>query len=265
MRLRNGPSIEGPHVTQRALVGATTFTRSTVASSLRPPGRMAAVAVALYLVPFVVALLARGRKAPHTWELALDVPVVMAVDLLGILVLAFVVRLDWAILASRIVWIGLGGWAAYRRRLAWPRCLDVRTTAIVGLSAAFGAQASLWLSRDWGIWDRRWHMPLVTSIEGQRVPFRNVYYEPGALHYHFSGDVHAAMFRALSFEHVSSGLALSISHDVIYAILGAVIALLLVEKARPAAALVAFAVAAVLLHGPVMQKPAAGFKFTGHM
>jgi hypothetical protein len=226
---------------------------------------MAAVAVALYLVPFVVALLARGRKTPHTWELALDVPVVFAVDLLGILVLALVVRLDWAILTSRVVWTALGGWAAVRRRLAWPRCLDLRATGIVGLSAAFGAQASLWLSRDWGIWDRRWHMPLVTSMEGQRVPFKNIYVEPGALHYHFSGDVHAAMFRALSFEHVSSGLALSMSHDVVYAILGAVIALLLVEKARPSAALVAFAVAAVLLHGPVMQKPAAGFKFTGHM
>ena len=226
---------------------------------------MATVAVALYVIPFVIALLARGARRPRTWELALDIPLVFAVDLLGVLVLALVLRLDWAILTSRVIWAALGGWAAYRRRLAWPRCLDLRSSVLVGLSAAFGAQASLWLSRDWTIWDRRQHMPLVASIEGQRVPFQNIY-EPGPpLHYHYSGDVHAAMFRALSFEHISSGLALSLSHDVIYAIIGAVVALLLVEKARPAAALVAFAVAAVLLHGPVMEKPAAGFKFTGHM
>ena len=226
---------------------------------------MAAVAVALYLIPFALALLARGSTARWTWELALDVPVVFAVDLLGVLVLALVVPLDWAILASRVIWIVLAAIAAYRNRLAWPRCLDARAISLVGLSAALGAQASLWLSRDWVIWDRRWHAPLVTSIEGQRVPFQNVY-EPGAvLHYHFSGDVHAAMFRALSFEHMSSSLALSLSHDVIFAIIGAVVALLLVELARPAAALVIFAVAAVLLHGPVMQKPAHGFDFTGHM
>jgi hypothetical protein len=226
---------------------------------------MIAASVVLYLVPFVLALLARGAQKPKTWELALDVPMVFAVDLLGILALTFVVPLDWAIVASRPIWLA-GGFALARRgRLAWPRCLDFRATALVAMGALVAVRVSLLLSRPWAIWDRRWHMPLVSSIEGQRIPFQNVY-EPGsAFHYHFSGDVHAAVLRALSLDQMSSGLALSLSHDVIFALIGTVLALLFVGRGRPAMWLVLFAIGAVLLHGPVVQKDAGGWDFRAHM
>jgi hypothetical protein len=222
-------------------------------------------AIVLYSIPFVVAVFVRGRRGARAWELGLDLPPVMAADLLSVLLLTWVVPLDWAILASRVLWLCGAALLAFKRRLAWPRCLDLRAASIVAVAAILGAKSSLLLSRDYILWDRRWHMPLVTAMEGERLPFQNVY-EPGRIfHYHFSGDVHAAMLRALSFTHISSSYALSLSHDVVFALMGVVMALLLVERARPALALVAFAVAATLLHGPIVQSDAKGFQFSGHM
>jgi hypothetical protein len=222
-------------------------------------------AVVLYAVPFAVFVLARGARGVRSWQLGVELPSVFAADLLSILVLSWVVPLDWAILASRALWLAAAVALAIRGRVAWPSCLDGRTSAIVAIATFLGARASLVLSRDWTLWDRRWHMPLVTAMEGERLPFQNVY-EPGrTLHYHFSGDVHAAVFRALSWAHMSSSLALSLSHDVVYAFIGGAIALLLVDRAKPALALVAFAVGGMLLHGPVVQQSGKGFQFSGHM
>jgi hypothetical protein len=222
-------------------------------------------ALVLYSIPFVVAVLVRGGRGARPWELGLDLPAVFAGDVLSILVLTWIVPLDWAVLASRLLWLGGAGWLAFKRRLAWPRRLDLRASSIVAVAALLGAKASLLLSRDYILWDRRWHMPLVTAMEGERLPFQNIY-EPGRVfHYHFSGDVHAAMLRALSFTHISSSYALSLSHDIVFALIGVVMALLLVERARPALVLVSFAVAAILLHGPVVQSDAKGFQFSGHM
>jgi len=229
------------------------------------PSAITAAALALYLIPFALALLVRGSRSPRSWELALDIPAVLAVDMLGVLAITFVVPLDWAVLVSRPAWLVVGALVGRKRRLAWPRCLGVRASSLVALGAAIGAWVSLWISRKWIIWDRSWHMPLVSSMEGQRIPFQNVY-EPGsALHYHFAGDVHAGMLRALSFGHMSSGLALSLSHDVVFALTGAMLALLLVDRVRPATALVVFAVAVVMLHGPVVDKNSAGWDFHAHM
>jgi hypothetical protein len=225
-------------------------------------------AVVLYAVPFAVFVLARGAPGAQpvrSWQLGVELPAVFAADLLSILVISWVLPLDWAVFTSRALWLAAAAALAIRRRLAWPSCLDARVSAIVAIAAFLGARASLVLSRDWTLWDRRWHMPLVTAMEGERLPFQNVF-EPGrTLHYHFSGDVHAAMFRALSWAHMSSSLALSLSHDVVYAVIGGVTALLLVERAKPAFALVAFAVGGMLLHGPVVQQSGKGFQFSGHM
>ncbi len=226
---------------------------------------MTAAVVALYLIPFAVAWLARGARDPRAWELAIDIPAVFAVDLIGILLLTLVVPLDWAIVASRPIWFVVAAELARRRRIKWPRCIDAKATALVALGAAFGVFVSLLLSRGWTLWDRRWHMPLVTSMQGQRLPFQNVYEPGGILHYHFAGDVHAAVLRTLSLDRMSSGLALSLSHDVLFALIGAVVALLFVKQGRPATWLVLFAVGAVLLHGPVVQKDATGWDFRAHM
>jgi hypothetical protein len=226
---------------------------------------MIALVVLFYAVPFALVFLARGAKDPRAWELALDVPAVLAADVLSVLVLTLVLPLDWAVVVSRLIWLAGGVALARQRRLAWPRCLDARASALVVLGAGLGVIASLYLSRDWAIWDRRWHMPLVASIEGQRIPFHNVY-DPGAvLHYHFTGDVHAAILRVLSLDRMSAELALSLSHDVVFALIGAVVALLFVNRARPATWLVVFAVGAILLHGPVVQRDGAAWDFRAHM
>src|ERR1022692_3133503 len=132
---------------------------------------MTAAVVALYLIPFAVAWLARGARDPRAWELAIDIPAVFAVDLIGILLLTLVVPLDWAIVASRPIWFVVAAELARRRRIKWPCCIDAKATALVALAAAFGVFLSLLLSRGWTLWDRRWHMPLVTSMQGQRLPF----------------------------------------------------------------------------------------------
>jgi hypothetical protein len=226
---------------------------------------MTLVALAVYLLPFAVAFLARGSRDPRPAELALDIPMVFALDALGVLVLTLVLPLDWAALASRVVWIAIGATLAWKRRLAWPRCLNLRAASLMALGAAVGSAVSLRLSRDYMIWDRRWHMPLVAAMGGQRLPFHNVY-EPGAvLHYHFTGDVHAAMLRAFSSSHMSSALALSLSHDVIFALMGALVGLLFARRPGSGAWLVVFATAAILLHGPVVQKDASGWDFRAHM
>ena len=42
-----------------------------------------------------------------------------------------------------------------------------------------------------------WHIPLVSALRGQRLPFMNVYDPAGGLFYHFAGDVQAAMLQTL--------------------------------------------------------------------
>lgn len=226
---------------------------------------MVFVAVAAYLIPFAVAVLAHGKRQGRSWELAIELVAVFAVDVLGVLLLALALRLDWAVIASRVLWIAGGIVLARQRRLAWPRWLRLRAAGLMALGATLGAWASLQLSRKWILWDRRWHIPLVTSLEGQRAPFANIF-EPGHyLHYHFSGDVHAAMLRALSLGHMSSSMALSLSHDVVFALWGVFVALLLLDRARPAFVYVLFAVLAVLFHGPVVEHNKTGFEFSAHM
>jgi hypothetical protein len=224
---------------------------------------MTAAVVAAYLLPYAVVLLARGRSAKPA-DLAVDIPAAFAADLLLVLVLALAMRLDWAVLAARALWVAGGVWIARDKGAAWPAGIGLRAVAWTATAAWSGAWVSLWLSRDFGIWDRRWHMPLVTSLEGQSIPFHNVYDPQAVLHYHFSGDVQAAMVRALSFGHMSAALGLSLAHDIDFALLGAVVALLLVGRARHGW-LVVFGVCAVLLHGPVVQTDGTGWMFRAHM
>jgi len=86
---------------------------------------------------------------------------------------------------------------------------------------------SVALSRPYAMWDRMWHDPLIASLRGQRLPFANVF-EPGrVLHYHFSGDVLAAVLQVLSADTIHASRALSLAHDVTFALMGASAALLM--------------------------------------
>ncbi|HMJ16524.1 MAG TPA: hypothetical protein VK524_34155, partial [Polyangiaceae bacterium] len=217
-------------------------------------------AIALYLLPVALVLAwqrARGRPAA---ALAFYVPAALAADLLGILALCLFLRVEQAAVVSRVLWITaapLSWWRAKQARAASTE----RVTLWVPLAAAVAAALlSGWYSHFYSIWDRGWHIGLVTSLRGQRIPFQNVYHYEGYLRYHFSGDVIAATLQSLSLNVINSDFALSLAHDVMFALTGFSLALLTGgalpgERARlhPALRVLAtlLGVMALLLSGPV--------------
>ena len=93
--------------------GALVFASSPRRAPSRPIGRRvmtatSLLAAAIYLVPVAVVIVARSRAGRSIWELAADIPLAVAADLLLVLVLSRFVRLDLAALASRGVWIAGG-------------------------------------------------------------------------------------------------------------------------------------------------------------
>jgi hypothetical protein len=199
----------------------------------------ALLASVLYLLPtVVVAAAARPRRAHG--DLAVTVSAAVAADLLLILLLARLVPVDVAALLSRALWAAAGVALLVARRLSrGPAAEDARPrpdrarTVVLGAAAVLGFAVSCWLSRPYALWDRQWHIPLVTSLRGQRLPFVNVY-QPGLrLGYHVSGDVLAAVVQTLSWGRLHSSAALSLTHDLLFA-LTALVAAALVLRA-PAA------------------------------
>jgi hypothetical protein len=226
-------------------------------------------ATLLYLLPVAVLLAARLRRDTEAWELALVLPFAAAVDLLSILVLACFVRLEAAVLVSRALWL-LGGAGVVvartrRRTLELPGDLAPRDLVPPIVASVLAVLLSLRLSRPYAIWDRLWHIPLVSSLRAQRIPFNNVYDPRGGLHYHFSGDILAAALQTLSGGVIHASLALSLAHDITFGLTGATVTLLLrhfgVRGVVPASA----AALGVLLTGPLallrggMTRPAAGY------
>lgn len=191
------------------------------------------LATVLFLIPVVTFVALRLRKDSELWEIALDIPIALALDFFSVLTLAFVLRLDVATLVSRAVWLigGLGYLVFLKLRrpdaLRWPKELKPRVLGAAGV----GATTTVWLSqqasRRYSIFDRHWHIPLVASLRGQTVPFHNVFNPHQRLFYHFSGDVHAAMLQTLSFAVIHSALALSLAHDIHFGLIGFMLGLLL--------------------------------------
>jgi hypothetical protein len=192
-------------------------------------------AILLYLLPVVVVLACRSRRERPLWAVAIDIPLAVACDLMVVLTLSRVLTLEVATLASRVLWlVGGAGFFAVRRwrasgadRPAWPSALDAATAAAVAASGIASAWLSMLASRPYSIWDRKFHTPLVSSLRGQSIPFENVFTKGQVLHYHFSGDVQAAMVQSLSGDVVHSSLALSIGHDIFFGLVGVTFALLL--------------------------------------
>jgi len=228
------------------------------------------VSTAVYLIPVALVVILWARREARLDELAVLIPAAVAVDLLLVMLLCRVMRLEWAAIASRVLWVA--GAAAYfdlrlRRpgiRPARPAALDARAAFGLGLGALTGAVLSLILSRPNAIWDRELHIPFVASLRGQQMPFASPF-EPGvAFHYHFSGDVLASMLQVFSFSTINASLALSLAHDVMFTLIALVIGLALLRSGPRPAHVVALSVAAVLLSGPCVLRFGVGEPYLGY-
>jgi hypothetical protein len=189
-----------------------------------------ALSIVLYLLPLAISFVALAHPGRPAWRAALGVPTFVAVDLLVTLLLSRLMRLEIATLVSRGLWITGGSIMGYRRRsmvVAWWRNTDLRGWINPGVSALFAVWVSSILSLSCGLWDRWWHIPLVTSLGGQRAPFLNFFEQNEPLAYHYAGDALASMLQALSFAHIHSAYALSRMHDVLFGLIGLTLAGLL--------------------------------------
>lgn len=223
------------------------------------------LALATYLLPLVLLGVMRARRDRTLQELALDPPLFVAIDLLMTYALARLMRLEWAILASRVIWLAVAaGVLLWKRRTgdkpALPAALDRHAGAIGVVGAIAGASLSLWYTRPWAgphaavracmPADSRWHVPLVASLQGQKIPFHNIY-QPGLqLSYHYAGDVLAAQLKTFSLDVMHSSLALAVAHATMFALMGLCIAWWMSSWGFKSMWLGAAAVWGVLLAGP---------------
>jgi hypothetical protein len=228
------------------------------------------VAVLVYLVPVVLVAVLSARRERGLGDLAVLVPAAVAVDLLFVLLLCRVVRLEWAAFISRGLWLAGGAlWFDRRQRRhglrpARPAALDGRAIAGIAIAMLAAAALSAVLSRPNAIWDRELHIPFVASLRGQQMPFASPY-EPGAaFHYHFSGDVLASMLQIFSFDVLNASLALSLAHDVMFALIGLATALALLASGPKPAHVVVLSVVAVLLSGPCVLRFGVGEPYLGY-
>ncbi|HTM46387.1 MAG TPA: hypothetical protein VL137_15610 [Polyangiaceae bacterium] len=212
------------------------------------------VAVLLYLLPLGVFLGARHSERRNALSVGFDTVSIVALDFLSVLLLARVVSLELATLISRTAWLVFGGVVAVRRRAEFRKFLPflrrLEAWAPPLLLALLAVMISRTLSVPCAIWDRLWHIPLVTSMRGQRVPFFNVFERHGQLFYHYLGDAHAAMLQVLSFDHIHASNALSRSHDVMFGLLGLIIGLLAPAFGQRKTLSLAVLTAGALLIGP---------------
>jgi hypothetical protein len=212
------------------------------------------VSAALYLLPVAVLVLVWWARAQPIDQLAVHVPAAVAVDLVGIMLLARWFQLDVAVVISRAGWaLGLGFLVMQRVRARaplgrWPRA-ETSVMAVAGLLALL---LSVWLSRRYVVWDRNWHIPLVTSLRGQSIPFMNVFQPQLQLGYHVSGDVLAATLQTLSGARLHAAAALSLAHDILFVLTAMCISALVLQfgQGRAWSVLAALAPLAVFLSGP---------------
>jgi hypothetical protein len=220
------------------------------------------IATALYLLPVVALVMARWSREQPLSQLAVHIPCGVASDLLVISLLARWVQLDVAIVSSRVGWALAAGWFAFRRirGRAGPMGLSSGALVVLATAASLALALSAWLSRRYVIWDRDWHIPLVTSLRGQSIPFANVFQPQLHLGYHVSGDVLAGTLQALSGARLHSSAALSLAHDLMFMLTALCISSLLFKRDQGPGWLSFSAVAplAVLLAG----LPNAGHRYS---
>ncbi len=212
------------------------------------------LAAALWLLPVGVVLYARAERQRPLWAMALDVPIAVTADLLLTLTLTLFVPLETATWLSRGLWLVFLSTRFFKdKRPARPRALGLRGALTGALGAGLGVYISMAISRPYSIWDRKWHTPLTSSMRGQMLPFHNVWNPAEVLHYHFSGNVFAAMTQSLSGGVIHSSLALSLSHDIMFGLAALSVALLCWGIGKRGAVVVLPLVIAVLLNGPLTR------------
>ena len=228
------------------------------------------VATALTIVPVVVVVALAARRDGAGWRLAAAIPAAVAVDLLATMVLCRIVRLEVAAFASRALWLGVGASLLPAPAEAagvgprWPAALDRRALAALGLAALAAAVLSLVLSRPYAIWDRELHIPVVSALRGQQIPFASAF-EPGTgFHYHFTGNVLAAMVQVFSFATLNASLALSLAHDIVFVLIALSLGLAMLATSRHPVHLIVLGVVAVLLSGPCVFRFGVGEPFLGY-
>lgn len=170
-----------------------------------------AIALALYALPALVALASRRADASPGPAL-LDAGTALALDAAGVLLLSRFVPLRDAVWISRGLWLAV---LALRARRGWrPPRVAPAALALCAACVALVALGFRRLSYQLVMWDRDWHIPLVSALRVQRAPFENVFLPRAPLRYHFLGDVAAAMIQTLSRDHLNASLALSLAHDL---------------------------------------------------
>jgi hypothetical protein len=224
------------------------------------------LSAALYLLPVFTLLWLRASRSRPTTEIAVVIPAAVAIDLLGIMVLTRLVRLDAAVLLSRAVWVlivvvviagrRIGGQGHPAPGLRLPNQL----AAVLAASAGLAFLLSAWRSHPYAPWDRQWHIPLVASLRGQAIPFVNIYQPQVHLGYHISGNVLAATLQTLSWGRLHSSVALSLAHDLMFVLTALSISALLfrADRGRRWSLFCALAPLAVLLAGPIAIGAAGG-------
>jgi hypothetical protein len=192
------------------------------------------LAALLYLIPVVALFVARARRDQPLWHVALGIPLAVAADMMLLLLVSRIVPLEISAFVTKGVAVAAAaGWLVLRRRrgdtFAFPRELGIRAVLAALSSATVLGLVSMTISRKYQVWDRFWHISLVSTIRTQKLPFANVYDPSRPLSYHYSGDALAAALQSLSGLTMHSSHALSLTHDLMFSLSGATLGLLLVS------------------------------------
>jgi len=222
-------------------------------------------AALLYLLPVVVMLLWLSERKTFGADSAVGIPAAIALDLLLCLLASRVLPLDVVLIASRVLYLAAGLELVRRRRHR--RSLARPDLKRLGILLAAGI-AALWLStsisRPYSIWDRQFHVPLVTMMRGQHVPFLTVFQAHTILHFHFAGDVIAAALQTFSFGRMHASLALALAHDLLFALTGVSVAAGLTAIAARKVWIIP-GVLALLMSGPfALQRIGLGSALSGY-
>lgn len=222
----------------------------------------------IYLLPAVVAVLwLLGRPTPAL-HIGLWIPGAQAADLLASLAMSALLPLGASFVVSRAICLGAIAWLLQARRpyLRRPSPGALRFAAWLLVAGVIGFTLSASISRPTSIWDRQFHIPLVTMMRGQRLPFLTVYQPSAILHFHFAGDAIAVALQTFSAGRMHSAMALALMHDLMLGVTAMSLAAWL-QATSPNRLWLVPAVLAVLLSGPLalfrtgMGSPTMGYSF----
>jgi len=214
-------------------------------------------AFALWSAPILVLQVVHARRERPLWAVALDVPLAVALDFVTLFVAARFVRLEVAIIGSRLAWVAVGGgvlgwrWKSGGVLPAWPKELHPHALLAAIIAGTLGFLACSAISHKSMIWDLEWHNSSVATLAAQKIPFVNGLWPKEVLHYHFSGDALATALRTLSFDAMAAPNALHAGHDLMFALIAFTVTLLTLGLGASSAWSAILSGLAVILQGPI--------------